>query len=134
MEAIVNWIVENWEKIPDNFKADIHGESYHRQSSDIAGLKMEEHIVILLIDRQKPSVQRDYSFDEERIAITKMGKIIWGFDSGCSCPSPWHDNYPNCYCVSEGYKEFILEAKGFDEDWLKECEEKFEEIKKATNA
>lgn len=36
------------------------------------------------LDRQKPSVEADYSFDEERFGITKDGQLIWGFDSGCS--------------------------------------------------
>lgn len=123
MEEITDFIVKNWDKIPENFKRDIRaGYAWEGNANNLAGLADEEHLVVLLVDRQKPSVERDYSFDEERIGVTNSGKIIWGFDSGCSCPSPWHDSYPNCYCISEGWKQFTLEAKGFDEDWLKECE------------
>lgn len=129
MEEIVKYITENWDNIPDKYKQDIHGESYYRTSGDVPNLPKEEHFVVLLLDRQKPSVEADYSFDEERIGITKTGKIIWGFDSGCSCPSPWHDNYPDCYCVAEGWKQFTLNTEGFDPDWLEECTKKFNEIK-----
>lgn len=40
--------------------------------------------VYWLVSRQKPSVEADYSFDEERFGITLEGHIIWGFHSGCS--------------------------------------------------
>jgi len=45
--------------------------------------------VIWFLNRQRPNVEADYSFDEERIGITNQREIVWGFDSGCSCPSPW---------------------------------------------
>lgn len=128
----INWIKKNWEKIPDSFKTNIQGDSYSRSSAVIDGVPLEEHVVILLLDRQKPSVQRDYSFDEERIAVTRSGKVVWGFDSGCSCPSPWHDNYPQCYACSKDWKEFVLNIEKFDHDALKEVEARIEEIKKAT--
>ncbi|MFA5152556.1 MAG: hypothetical protein WC554_08370 [Clostridia bacterium] len=66
--------------------------------------------VLWLLDRQKPSVERDYDFDEERFGITSDGKIIWGFDSGCSCPSPWSqaDFEDQNYKVKE-WKEFMLD-------------------------
>lgn len=130
MEEIVEFIVKNWDKIPDNFKSDIRT---YANNSYVNNLNSEEHIVVLLLDRQKPSVEQDYSFDEERIGVTKSGKIIWGFDSGCSCPSPWVDSYPGCYDVCEGWKQFTLETKGFDEDWLKVCQEKIDNIKKCLN-
>lgn len=135
MDKITQWIVKNWDKIPDNFKQDIRNKYgwTDYQKNNLNGLPDEDHIVVLLVDRQKPSVEADYSFNEERIGVTKSGKIIWGFDSGCSCPSPWDDSYPECYEVSEGWKQFTLNAKGFDEDWLKECEEQFAKIKEKTN-
>ena len=43
-----------------------------------------KHRVYWLISRQKPSVEQDYTFDEERFGVTLEGNIIWGFDSGCS--------------------------------------------------
>lgn len=51
----------------------------------------KSRLVVWILNRQKPSVEPDYSFDEERLGITHEGKIIFGFDSGCSCPSPWYD-------------------------------------------
>lgn len=128
MEKIVKKIVKNWDKIPDEYKKDLKPNSYYSDKGEIPGLKKEEHFVVLLINRQKPSVIPAYSFDEERIGITKTGKIIWGYDSGCSCPSPWHDNYPSCYSVSKEWKEFELSKKNFDPDWKEECEKKAEEI------
>lgn len=75
------------------------------------------HRAIWFLDRQKPSVQASYDFDVERFGVTKDGKIIWGFDSGCSCPSPWeNDNYE-----TKEWKEFILAAlPEFDTDWQEE--------------
>lgn len=127
----VEWLVKNWAKIPDNFKTNLQGEGYYSRSAVIAGLPLEEHIVILLVDRQKPSVEADYSFDEERIAVTRTGKVIWGFDSGCSCPSPWHDSYPDCYSCSRNWKEFAVELKSFDTGVLEECMASINEIKAA---
>lgn len=128
MEKLVDWIGKNWDKIPDSFKRDIRPNTY----SNVPELKLEEHIVVLLLDRQKPSIEQSYDFNEERIGITKTGKIIWGFDSGCSCPSPWDSNFPGCYTVSKEWKQVELEAKNFDEGWLEEAQEKIEEIKKLT--
>lgn len=104
----------------------------------IKGLSKEEHFVVLLVDRQKPSVCRDYDFDEERIGITKTGKVVWGFDSGCSCPTPWSDNYPECYKTDKNWKEFIVSVEktskelngSFDAGWSEEAKAKVKEIKK----
>lgn len=127
----VNWLVKNWEKIPDGFKTNL-SERYSGSSQGyIPGVAMEEHVVVLLLDRQKPSVEADYSFDEERIGITRTGKVIWGFDSGCSCPSPWHDSYPQCYSCSEGWKTFEVELKSFDSGVIEACLERIEQIRKA---
>jgi hypothetical protein len=40
--------------------------------------------VYWLINRQRPSVEPSYDFDEERFGVTLCGEIIWGFHSGCS--------------------------------------------------
>ena len=57
----------------------------------------EDRKVVWILNRQKPSVGQDYSFDEERLGITHEGKIIYGFDSGCSCPVPWEDCNDSVY-------------------------------------
>lgn len=121
IEQKLKKLVKNWDKIPDEFKSNLKPNNYSQQ---IGNLKMEEHFVILLLDRQKPSVAASYDFDEERIGITKTGKIVWGFDSGCSCPSPWDDSYPGCYEVSKDWKEFEVKLSDFDVDVIKEIEEK----------
>lgn len=131
MEKEINWIVKNWEKIPDSFKTDI--KAYGDESKPVEDLPLDEHVVILLLDRQKPSVERSWDFDEERISISRTGKIVWGFDSGCSCPSPWHDRYPECYSCVKNWKEFTVKLKDFDADWLEVCTASIAEIKKATN-
>lgn len=133
MEAAVKWIVENWGNIPEGFKTNIKKKwSDEDMGGNVVGLESsEEHDVVLLLDRQKPSVEKSYDFDEERIGVNKDGKIIWGFDSGCSCPSPWFDSYPSCYESTREWKEFELDTKNFDADWEKVCLEKLEEIKKA---
>jgi hypothetical protein len=141
-EKDIKWVMKNWDKIPDDFKSNIKPNDY---SSIVKDLKLEEHIVVLLLDEQRPSVQADYSFDEERVGVTRTGKIIWGFDSGCSCPSPWNDSYPDCYHVEKTWKEFEVKAKEiesgkskydyndnavFDTGWSERAKAKLEEIKK----
>jgi len=129
----IKWIVDNWDKIPDKFKVQINAGSYSGAMSNLPGLPSEEHFVVLLLDRQKHSVGRSWDFDEERIAVNKAGKVIWGFDSGCSCPAPWVDSYPDCYTVTKSWKEFAVNIEKFDRDVLEECLQKIEEIKKETN-
>lgn len=92
------------DKIPEKYWVKTDGSMYE---------------VVWLLNRQKPSVQEDYSFDEERLGITKTGKIIWGFDSGCSCPSPWsnYDYGDDKYLTAPTYKEFIITNPSFDGDW-----------------
>ena len=82
IEREINWIIGNWKIIPDKFKSNLKPNQYNANVKD---LSLEEHFVVLLLDRQKPSVIPDYSFDKERIGITREGKVVWGFDSGCSC-------------------------------------------------
>lgn len=76
---------------------------------------------IWFVDRQKPSVEACYSFDEERFGLTIDGSLIWGFDSGCSCPSPWSANdFGDAYDVKE-WREFEVDLNfGLDEGWIGE--------------
>lgn len=131
IEKEIEWIVNNWEAIPDKYKSDLRPNTYNNTNNtkNIKDLNIEEHFVVLLLDRQKPSVIPSYDFDEERIGITKEGKVVWGFDSGCSCPIPWDDNYPNCYEVSKSWKEFVVNLNQFDEKVIEECLKVIEEIK-----
>lgn len=121
---MVNWIKRNWDKISDEHKKNIKPDRY---SQNVSNLKLEGHIVVLLINRQKPSVSASYSFDEERLGVNRYGEIVWGFDSGCSCPSPWNDGYPECYNVAKTWKEFKVE--GFDPDYLDDATKTFNKIK-----
>jgi hypothetical protein len=137
----VDWITKNWDNIDDKYKEDIRPHRYNK----IDNLKFEEHIVVLILDRQKPSIETCYNFDQERIGVTRTGKVIWGFDSGCSCPTPWDDNFPDCYNVEKTWKQFQIKAKTieagksfydyqedeavFDTNWDKEIDEKLKEIK-----
>ncbi len=118
MQPDIDWVIKNWAKIPEQYKEEI-----------VDGKSSK---VVLLLDRQKPSVEADYSFDEERITINEQGQIIWGFDSGCSCPSPWHDSAPQCYSCTESWKEFVVnDLKGFDPDALEAVAARIDEMKKA---
>lgn len=101
-------LIENRDKIPGEFWVRTDGQKYE---------------VIWFMDRQKPSIERSYDFDEERFGLTKDGKIIWGFDSGCSCPTPWGsiDYGDDSYYVKE-WKEFCVNPEeAFDADWQDEC-------------
>lgn len=101
-------LIENRHLIPDEFWVMTDGDRYE---------------VIWFMDRQKPSVEANYSFDEERFGLTKTGKVIWGFDSGCSCPSPWsqRDFGDENYQTNE-WKEFLVSPEqSFDADWQDDC-------------
>ena len=129
LREAVSWIKKNWDKIPDEFKQNIKPDRY---KANMKELNMEGHIVVLLVDRQKPSVEAYYDFDEERFGVNRFGDIIWGFDSGCSCPSPWWDAYPDCYSVSKTWKEFKVNIKDFDRDFEKEALKQFKKIKRGS--
>lgn len=85
--------------------------------------------VIWLLNRQRPSVEQCYDFDEERLGITNDGRIIWGFDSGCSCPTPWSEfDFGDENYKTNTYKQFFIKLPDFDETWDKESEEKIDLI------
>jgi len=140
LKLLIDWVVENWDNIDDKHKVDLHYQKrdYEKTEGDKipdVELNVAHRIVILLVDRQKPSVEANYSFDEERIGITKDGTIIWGFDSGCSCPTPWGDSYPSCYEISKSWKEFeVKNIEQFDKGATQEIENKITEIILTTKA
>lgn len=110
-------LIKNVKLIPESFWKETDGGKYK---------------VIWFLNRQKPSVEQSYDFDEERFGITSEGKIIWGFDSGCSCPSPWSsaDFGDENYKVKE-WKEFVVSPEtAFDAGWEDECYNKLLEILK----
>ncbi len=100
----------------DDYKEDIARLIQKRNLiPDEFWVRIKDYRCIWFIDGQKPSVEACYNFDEERFGVTRDGKIIWGFDSGCSCPSPW-DEDPE-YTVKE-YKEFVVgEMPELDPKW-----------------
>ena len=124
LNNIVDYVVKNWDFIPDKFKEDIK-----ENRLNLKGVCDEGHIVVLFLDRQKPSIEASYYFDRERIGINKFGQFIWGFDSGCSCPSPFDDHYPECYEFSKSWKEFEVNIEKFDKDLERDIVERFNEIK-----
>lgn len=129
LESKIAKAIKSWNKIPDEQKVDLKRSYWRTEGASIGGVPEDGHTVIMLLDRQKPSVDQDYNFDEERIAFNKYGQIIYGFDSGCSCPSPWFDSYPDCYNTEKTWKDFVLkDTSGFDEDWTKECEESIDRV------
>lgn len=101
-------LIENISKIPEEFFIRTDGNKYR---------------VIWFINRQKPSIEASYNFDQERFGITADGKIIWGFDSGCSCPSPWsQEDYGDDSYNLKTWKEFeTTPESSFDADWEDEC-------------
>ena len=107
-------LLKKIKKIPESLWEETDGKMYK---------------VIWLLNRQKPSVEASWDFDEERIGITKDGKIIYGFDSGCSCPSPWSSaDFGDANYKLKEWKEFIIEPKDFDIGWDEEIELKAKEI------
>ena len=115
----IKFLVDNWSKVPDKFKETVKTNP--------------EEEVIMLLDRQKPSVEQSWDFDEERISVNRFGRVIWGFDSGCSCPAPWYDSAPDCYNSDEGWKEFELNIEQFDHGAVEECLEVINSIKTELN-
>ena len=114
MENKLEKLLSNIEKIPTEYWEETNSKKYK---------------VVWLLNRQKPSVEQCWNFDEERLGITSDGKIIWAFDSGCSCLSPWssYDYGDNSYSTST-YKEFFIKLPDFDKEWDKESSEKIDEI------
>lgn len=109
----IKFILDNREKIPNDFWRKTEGGKYD---------------VIWIVNRQKPSVEPDYSFDEERLGITKDGKIIFGFDSGCSCPSPWHDCGDDVY-EEKTWKEFEIDpGNASNIEWNEECVQQVKDL------
>jgi len=116
MKEKIKNLLKNISKIPSDEWSETSGGKYK---------------VIWILDRQKPSVQREWDFDEERLGITNDGRIIWGFDSGCYCPCPWSDyDYGDDSYDTSSYKEFFIDLPNFDEDWEKESSERIDEILK----
>ena len=116
MEKKLQKLIKNFLKIPEKYWENTDGGMYR---------------VVWLLNRQKPSVQAAYDFDEERLGITSKGQLIWGFDSGCSCPSPWSSStFGDKNYNTSTYKEFIIKLPEFDTTWEKESEEKMDEILK----
>jgi len=127
----IDWVIENFNRINDKWKTSlVVDSSYSGKHERIKGLSDDDNFAIFLLDRQKPSVIPEYDFDQERIGITSKGKVIWGFDSGCSCPIPWEDNYPQCYNLTEkSWKEFIVEnINQFDIGSVEEMKKRLQEI------
>lgn len=107
-------LLNNISNIPEKYWSTTDGRMYR---------------VVWLLDRQKPSVESYYDFDEERLGITSDGRIIWGFDSGCSCPTPWsNSDYGDDNYRTTTYKEFFIDLPSFDNDWDKESSNKIDEI------
>lgn len=134
----IDWIVTNFLVIDSKFKTSLIVRDGWNNTDPIKakpkGLSEDDNEAVFLLDRQKPSEEVSYDFHEERIGITSKGKIIWGFDSGCSCPTPWEDHYPGCYEVTEKtWKEFVVkDISGFDGGYMEEMEKRLQEIKEAT--
>lgn len=84
--------IEKLDKIPEDFftKAENNEE------------------VMWLLDREDGTAG-SYETSQERFGITKTGKILWGFSSGCSCWSGWDKND---YEKPVTWKEFtVLDTK-----------------------
>jgi hypothetical protein len=61
--------------------------------------------VIWLLD-QEDGTAGSYETSQERIGMTRKGKIIWGFSSGCSCWDGWDSSD---YCPTKNTKEFEVD-------------------------
>lgn len=127
LKTKVKKLKDNINKIPQEFFATTSGGKYQ---------------VVWFLNRQKPSIESSYDFDEERFGMTVDGKIIYGFDSGCSCPSPYIFNViwsqadygDESYTVRE-YKEFFFgdinehnEDYWFDKGWEGDAEKRLDDI------
>ncbi len=82
-----------------------------------------EEDVIWILNRDDGTAG-SYETSEERLGITRTGKILYGFSSGCSCWSGWQkDDYKDTIT----YKEFELMPIGeFNSDNEYEIKDKFD--------
>lgn len=110
-DKLLNFI-KNINKVPEDFFTQRVGSSW-RNDSDEA----EPRDTLWLLSREDGTAG-SYETSQERFGITKDGKIIWGFSSGCSCWDGWSKED-----IEEPvtWKEFIMldtakteEAKNYD--------------------
>lgn len=59
-----------------------------------------------------------YSWSASRLGFNKEGKILWAFDSGCSCNAAW-ENFDPSKCTTIERKTFIIE------DFMKESDNQY---------
>lgn len=116
-KAEIQKLIKNVGKIPEQYWQNRYSDYYYGNN------EKKEDNVVWFMDRQKPSVSQSYDFDVERFGLTRDGKVIWGFDSGCSCPSAWEKNRVNF--SEKTWKEFVVEpVEAFDSGWDDECYKK----------
>lgn len=122
-------LIKNKDKIPEDFW--IKSQAGHE--------------VIWLLSREDGTAG-SYETSQERFGITKEGKIIWGFSSGCSCWDGWKSED---YLGHVTWKEFILSGNkeptkdknyydkdkeierdnfGFVADWINEVEKDLDDF------
>lgn len=103
--------IENIERVPEDFFTRRAGRNW--DDSEESQIKRD---TIWLVSRDDGTAG-DYETSQERFGVTKDGKIIWGFSSGCSCWNGWEDSD-----ISEplSWKDFIMldtKEEKLDQDW-----------------
>lgn len=81
----LNKLIKNRTKVPDEFWVD--GAIWFHEAETSSG---------------------GYDWSSERLGIKFDGNVVWAFDSGCSCNSPW-ESFDINSCESVSHKEFVIE-------------------------
>lgn len=92
------------------FLSENHNKIQVEEWEDVQG-----HKIVWILDRQKPSIEINWDFDEERLGITSEGKIVYGFDSGCSCPMPWGEQNYEDYYTEKTWKQLEIDLSDLEE-------------------
>ena len=131
-EKILKFI-KNINKVPEDFF-----------SRRIGREDLEARDTIWLMSRED-GTSGSYETSQERFGITKDGKIVWGFSSGCSCwdgwsstdvrdPVEWKEfiildtEKPESDKCFESSESFNRDGWGFVESWQDEVEKAIDDL------
>lgn len=99
----LKWVKDNWVKLP-------HGTAYEYGSSN----PTPDCVWFAESD-----TSQGYDVDIEKVGMTKDGRLIWAYASGCSC---WEGEYysEEIGCTTRSVKNFEFQHQDMKDEWSKQ--------------